>query len=68
MLWALTKPVLDACTDLGDIDPEIVLRRVNLVSSVVALADVVKSGASIESTNRKLTLFSFIESEFTYEI
>jgi len=68
MLWALTKPVLDACTDLGDIDPEIVLRRVNLVSSVVALADVVKSGASIESTNRKLPLFSFIESEFTYEI
>jgi hypothetical protein len=68
MLWALTKPVLDACTDLGDIDPEIVLRRVNLVSSVVALADVVKSGASKESTNRKLTLFSFIESEFTYEI
>ena len=68
MLWALTNPELEAWTDLGDIDPEIVLRRVNLVSSVVALADVVKSGASNESTNRKLTLFSFIESEFTYEI
>ena len=68
MLWALTNPEFEAWTDLGDIDPEIVLRRVNLVSSVVALADVVKSGASNESTNRKLTLFSFIESEFIYEI
>ena len=67
MLWALTKPVLDACTDLGDIDPAMVLRRVNLVSSVVALALLKEKGTSKESTNRKLTLFSFIESEFTYE-
>jgi len=45
-----------------------VLRRVNLVSSVVALALLKEKGTSKESTNRKLTLFSFIESEFTYEI
>jgi len=68
MLCALTNPVLDACTDLGDIAPVMVLRRVNLVSSVVALAPLKEKGTSKESTNRKLTLFSFIESEFTYEI
>jgi hypothetical protein len=68
MLWALTKPLFDARTDLGEIAPVIVFISVNLVSSDVPLALAENDGISKVSANRKLTLFSFIESEFTYEI
>jgi len=68
MLCALTKPLFDAETDFGLIAPLIVLRRTILVSSVVALAGLIKVARINIAENSKLTLLDFIDSEFTDEI
>ena len=68
MLCALTKPLFDAETDFGLIAPLIVLRRTILVSSVVALAGLLKVARINIAENSKLTLLDFIDSEFTDEI
>jgi hypothetical protein len=66
MLCALTNPLLEAWTDLGEIEPVIVFMRLNFVWSVVVLALTGSDGIMRKSAKRKLTLFSFIESEFTF--
>jgi len=68
MLCALTKPLFDAETDFGLIAPLIVLRRTILVSSVVALAGLLKVARINIAENSKLALLDFIDSEFTDEI
>jgi hypothetical protein len=47
-LWALTKPLLDAKTDLGAIDPLTVETSTIFFSALVtdALAEITTSGAS----------------------
>jgi hypothetical protein len=42
MLWAETKPVFEARTDLGEILPVIVFSNFNFVISELVLAETVK--------------------------